>query len=117
MLSKIDRLVRIWYHHWMAVAFEGHTERVARRHVEALVQLGDQWGQLEMAAGLLAGHIEAEQVAAVDLYRKASLRGEDLGRIAQFNLGTCYMVGAGVAKDEASAATWFRMSSEAAHPE
>ena len=52
--------------------------------------------------------------ADADKYRKAA---EDGDVNAQYNLGSCYENGEGVAKDQVEAVKWFYKAAEQGHPE
>ncbi len=112
------RKVRVWFHHWLAVAFEGHHDELALRHVRALALLGDQWGVLELGVRYQNGETLGRcYEKAFCCYKKAaSIPGKYSG-IAKYNVGTCFLRGIGTNEDSVEASNWFKKAAGHGHLE
>ena len=80
-----------------------------------MAQSGSTRAQFELARRFETGiGTASNSTKAFDLYCKAAAKGHPM---AAYRLGTLYLSGKGVARDDAMAASWFRRSIELGHPE
>jgi soluble lytic murein transglycosylase-like protein len=83
--------------------------------LEVLAQSGSTRAQFELARRFETGiGTTSNSAKAFDLYCKAAAKGHPM---AAYRLGSLYLSGKGVARDNAMAAAWFRRSIELGHAE
>ena len=80
--------------------------------LETLAQSGSTRAQFELARRLEMGiGTKSDSTKAFDLYCKAASKGHPM---AAYRIGSLYLSGKGVTRNEAMAASWFRRSIELA---
>lgn len=105
--------VRVFYHHWMAVGFENHTDEIALRHVEKLAELGDEWGLLDLGYRYSVGKsVESRQDRAIFYLKKVSDQDGDLAGHAAYNIGAIYLDADSLKKSK----KWFQLAAKRNHP-
>jgi TPR repeat protein len=83
--------------------------------LETLAQSGSTRAQFELARRLEMGiGTKSDSTKAFDLYCKAASKGHPM---AAYRIGSLYLSGKGVTRNEAMAASWFRRSIELGNPE
>ncbi|MEP5837471.1 MAG: tetratricopeptide repeat protein [Marinobacter sp.] len=112
-MSNLIRRIRVFFHHWVVVGFENHTDRIAVRHLFKLAELNDDWGLLDLGVRYEDGHgVEKDIEKAFDCYtRSAELQG-GVFQYAAFNLARLYHAGLSVPACEDTARYWYLQSAQ-----
>ncbi len=112
------RKLKIFYHHFMAVGYETHTDNIAVKHVLALAKLDDCWGLNELGYRFSTGKsVKKDQEKAIFYYKRAFEKNGKEALYAAANLGSAYLNGEGVPKNDKKAIKWFKIAAELGHPE
>ena len=115
---ELIKRIKIFYHHWMAIAFENHTDHIAIKHVKKLAELDDSWGLHDLgyryANGISVNH---DREKAIFYYKRAFEKKNEEAKYSAANLGLIYLNGYGVPKSGTKATVWFKKAAELGHPE
>jgi TPR repeat protein len=95
-------------------AQQTEADRKLLAEIRARAEKGDAQLQSALGEAFYFGYegVAKDYVEAVNWFRKAA---EQNVAPAQYNLGTCYVLGRGVAKNEVEAVKWFRKAAEQGH--
>ena len=111
------RALKVFYHYWMAISLENHTDHVAVKHVKYLAELNNCWGVLDLAHRYHKGKsIGKDLNKAAFYYKKAFETGGKEADCAAYNLGAMYLNGEGVKQDIYKSVAWNKKAAYLGYP-